>query len=144
MPVRYRLYYDDVMSHKDAIGTGKLIEIEVMDMESKSWFPTRSLISQQPMEGGEPAALVSRVARVVEEGEWFIKIVERIEEEEEEGITIFVSKRAGERRGYMLKSMMAEQKAKLKQETMTEELESRLKRKQEIVEEVLEEQKDES
>lgn len=66
-----------------------------------------------------------------------MKILER-EEEGEEGVTVFESMRLGERRGYMLRSMMAEgDKGKSKKETMTTELEKRLKRKQQLVADLL-------
>ncbi len=78
MAVKYRLYFDEVMKHKDAIGADKPIEIEVMDMGNLEWFPTKSLISQQPIEGGEAVALVGPFGGIVEEGKWFVKIVEKL------------------------------------------------------------------
>jgi hypothetical protein len=86
MAVKYRLYYDDVMKHKDVIGTDKPVEIEVMDFGGvgMEWMRTKSLISQQPIEGGEAVALVGPFGGVVEEGKWFVKIVEKLPPELEE------------------------------------------------------------
>ena len=59
-------------------------------------------------------------------------------EEGEDEVKVFESMRLGERRGYMLRSMMAEgDKGKSKKETMTTELEKRLKQKQQLVADLL-------
>jgi hypothetical protein len=55
----------------------------------------------------------------------------------EDEITVFESMKLGDRRGYMLRSMMAEEKEKEKKETMTSELEKRWKQKQELVDRLL-------
>jgi ABC-type phosphate transport system auxiliary subunit len=113
---------------------GKVFTETVMDEETREAFQADIMVSQSPQEGYEELLIQARGGFLP--GKWFVKILKR-EEEKEEAVTVFEAKRLGERRGYMLRSMMAEEKAELKKETMTTELEKRMKRRQEIVKDLL-------
>ncbi len=120
---------DKFKNREDKVFTEVLV-----DEETRETFEAKIMVSQSPLEGYDELLLQGRGGFV--QGKWYVKILER-EEEEIEPVTVFEAKRLGERKGYMLRSMMAEEKAKVKKETMTTELEKRLKRKRELVKEVL-------
>jgi|GEM_PF-2766837 len=111
--------------HEDEIFTETLI-----DTDTQEGFKAEIMVSPHPKEGYDLLLIQGRGTFL--EGEWHVKIIQRVEEEEEE-VTVFQSMRLGERRGYMLRSMATEEKDKLKKEAMTTELEERLKKKQELV-----------
>lgn len=110
----------------------------VIDESTREQFEAEIMVSESPDKEYDKLLIQGRGGLV--SGEWFVKIVKRMddEEEEEEDVTVFESMRLGQRRGYMLRSMMAESdKGSTKKETMTSELQKRLKRKQQLVEELL-------
>lgn len=115
----------------------KVFSEMVIDETTKEQFQAKVMISQSPEEGYDKLILQGRGSFI--SGDWFVKIVAREEEEEEEEkVTVFESKRLGQRRGYMLRSMMAESdRSKSRKEIMTRELQKRLKQKQKIVSEML-------
>ena len=114
---------------------GEVFQETLIDEATREQFEAKVMVSNSPGEDYCRLMLQGRGGFV--SGEWFVKIVERAEEEDED-VTVFESMRLGERRGYMLRSMMAESdKGASKKETMTTELEKRLKRKQELVAEIL-------
>ena len=114
---------------------GEVFQETLIDEATREQFEAKVMVSKSPGEDYCRLRLQGRGGFVP--GEWFVKIVERAEEEDED-VTVFESMRLGERRGYMLRSMMAESdKGASKKETMTTELEKRLKRKQELVAEIL-------
>jgi len=132
-PKKYKLFVTDIdkfKGHEDEVFT----ETSLVDEETQDHFQAKIMVSQSPQEGYDELELESDRGYIATGH--YVKIVERLEEEEE-SVTVFQSKRLGERRGYMLRSMMAEDKDQLKKETMTSELEKRLKRKQEIVQQLL-------
>jgi len=69
--------------------------------------------------------------------EWFVNIVER--EEDDDEITYFESKKLGNRRGHMLRSMMAEGESEdeEKKRVMEDELRQRLKWKKDMMKKLL-------
>ena len=109
----------------------------VIDESTREQFEAEIMVSESPDKEYDKLLIQGRGGLV--SGEWFVKIVKRMDdEEEEEDVTVFESMRLGQRRGYMLRSMMAESdKGSTKKETMTSELQKRLKRKQQLVEELL-------
>lgn len=126
----YRIFVSDFDKFKGH--EGEILEEEIIDEHSLEVFRARIKVSNKPMEGYFPLRLEgSGRSSIMLEGQWYVQILERIEEEEEG--TIFQGLRMGQRRGYMLRSMLQEEKEKAKQEIMTKELESRLKKKQELV-----------
>lgn len=113
----------------------KVFSEMVIDEATKEQFQATVMVSQAPGEGYDRLVLQGRGSFI--EGDWFVKIVDR-EDEEEEEVTIFESKRLGTRRGYMLRSMMAESdRSKSRKEIMTSELQKRLKQKQKMVSDML-------
>ena len=107
----------------------------LIDESTREQFEAKVMVSGSRGEGYDRVQLQGRGGFL--SGEWFVKIVAR-EDEDEDEVTIFESMKLGDRRGYMLRSMMAESdRSKDKKETMTTELEKRLKRKQELVAEIL-------
>ncbi|SPD74118.1 conserved hypothetical protein [uncultured Desulfobacterium sp.] len=118
---------------------GEILNETLIDEETREQFQAKVIVSRTGGKDFHNLHLQGRGAFL--SGEWFVKIVEMDEEEDEE-FTIFESKRYGQRRGYMLRSMMAEgDKAAAKKETMTTELQKRLKQKQKLVEELLKKEK---
>jgi hypothetical protein len=118
---------------------GEILNETLIDEETREQFQAKVIVSRTGGKDFHNLHLQGRGAFL--SGEWFVKITET-EEEEDEGFTIFESKRYGQRRGYMLRSMMAEgDKAAEKKETMTTELQKRLKQKQKLVEELLKKEK---
>jgi len=131
----YRIFVPESDLGKFADQEGKVFKETLIDEATREQFQAKVTVSQSPGEGYDKLILQGRGGFI--SGDWFVKILER-EEEGEEGVTVFESMRLGERRGYMLRSMMAEgDKGKDKKETMTTELEKRLKRKQQLVADLL-------
>jgi len=135
MAKRYRIFVPETELDKFKGQEDRIFSETLVDEETQETFQAKIMISQSPREGYDELVLQARGSFIP--GQWYLKIVEREEEEESEPVTVFEAKRLGERKGYMLRSMMAEEKEKLKKETMTSELEKRLRRKQEIVKELL-------
>lgn len=113
----------------------QIFDFSLQDEETKEGFKAKVMVSTQPGDGYDGLTIESSRGFMAEG--WYVKIVEREDAQEEEEITIFQQTRLGARRGYMLSSIMAEEKTRLKKEIMTSELEKRLKRKQELVKEIL-------
>jgi len=83
MSEKYRLYYDEPMEKKNAIGKDDPIKIEVFDVTNKEWMDTKSLISDQAAKGYEEVSLVGPFGNLVEGGKYFVKIVEELPEDED-------------------------------------------------------------
>ena len=134
MAPKYKLFVAedqlDMFKGKDDV----VFTQELMDEETHEAFHAKVMISQSPNEDYDE--LLIQVRGDFLEGSWYVKVIER-EEEEPEEMTVFQAAKLGERRGYMLRSMMAEQKGSLKKQIMTDELEKRMKKKQELVNRVL-------
>ncbi len=109
---------------------------DLLDEEFKAQTLCRVLLSKTPKEGYDDLILEGiGIERI--EGKWYVKILERIGEDEEEDVTVFRSAKPSERRGYMLRSMAEEQKTERKKDIMTTELDKRKKRKKQLMEEAL-------
>jgi hypothetical protein len=130
---KYRIFIPEVEADK----VKEMVDHEsnevLIDEETQEQFPARIVISTEQKEGYDELMIQERGGYVP--GQWYVKIIER--EDEEDEITVFESMKLGDRRGYMLRSMMAEEKEKEKKETMTSELEKRWKQKQELVDRLL-------
>lgn len=113
---------------------GELFTETLVDEETRAAFQAKIMVSQSPQEGYDELVLQGRGGFV--SGQWYVKIVER-EEEAEEAVTVFEAKRLGARRGYMLRSAMAEGEKSSEKEATAMELEKRMKRRQEITTELL-------
>ena len=112
----------------------------LLDEQTREIIDCRMIVSKTPKEGYDELILEGiGIQRL--EGEWFVKILERIGEEDEEAITIFRSAKPSERRGYMLRSMMEEQKSERKTDIMTTELEERKRRKKQLTDVILRKKK---
>ena len=133
MAKSYRIFVKNFDAFKEQ--EGKVFTDILHDEETHETFQVKMIVSKSPQEGYDKLVLESPRAYLAQD-QWYVNIIER-EEEATEAVTIFEGKRLGERKGYMLRSMMAEDKAKLKKEIMTSELKARLERKQKIVEELL-------
>lgn len=130
----YRIFVSDFNKFKGH--EGEILEEEIIDEHTLEVFRARIKVSHKPLEGYFPLRLEgSGRSSMMLEGQWYVQILERIEEEEKG--TVFQGLRMGQRRGYMLRSMLQEEKEKAKQEIMTQELESRLKKRQDLVKELL-------
>ncbi len=132
----YKIFVPESDLDKFASQEEKVFSEMVIDETTKEQFQARVMVSQSPGEGYDKLILQGRGGFI--SGDWFVKIVGREDEEEEEEVTIFESKRLGQRRGYMLRSMMAEgDRSASRKEIMTAELQKRLKQKQKIVADML-------
>lgn len=139
MPKTYIVFAPEDELDKFKAHQSEVLDETLMDAESRDQFRAKIIVSQSPQEGYDKLLIQVRGSYIPEE--WYVKVVERQEEDEE--VTVFQSMKLGERRGYMLRSMMSEKKAEAKKETMTTELERRLKRKQEEVKRLLGKEKGE-
>jgi hypothetical protein len=109
---------------------------EVLDEKTREILTCRIIISSTPQEGFDELILEG-IGLQRAKKQWYVKILERLDEVEGEEITVFRSAKPSDRRGYMLRSMMEEHKADRKKEIMTSELEERKKRKQQLTEKIL-------
>ena len=132
----YRLFIPEEQVEKFKGQDETLFTETLIDEDTQEAFRAKITVSQLPQEGYDRLLLQVRSGFLP--GPWFVKIVEQ-EEDEEEAVKVFESMRLGERRGYMLRSMMAEteEKGKKKEAIMTTELEKRLQKKRELVETLL-------
>lgn len=130
----YRMFVDDIEKFDGP--EGEVLVKDIIDEDTRGFlFNTKVILSRKPLEGYDDLRLQGTGRSTVTlDGKWYVKVVEQ--EEEEEAGTVFEGLRLGQRKGYMLKSMLQKDKDKLKKEAMTKELEERLKRKKEIVEEL--------
>ena len=133
MAKRYRIFVPEKGLERVKAMEGVPSHDVVIDEDTQEQFHAKIMISAEPKEGYDELLIQERGGYV--EGKWYIKVLERDEEEEE--VTVFESMKLGERRGYMLRSMMAEESEKAKKETMTSELEKRWKQKQQLVNKLL-------
>ncbi len=129
MRKRYRLFIPEHAATKIKELVGHEIDDVVIDEDTQEQFQAKIIISSEDKEGYDELVIQERGGNLP--GNWYITILKR--EEEEEEITVFESMKLGDRRGYMLRSMMAEEGEKAKKETMTSELEKRWKQRQELV-----------
>jgi hypothetical protein len=109
---------------------------ELLDEKTREIMECRIVISSTPQEDFDELILEG-IGLQRSKKQWYVKILERLDEGEEEEITVFQSAKPSERRGYMLRSMAEEQKVDRKKEIMTSELEERKKRKQKLTDEIL-------
>ena len=134
MAKRYRIFVPEKETEKVNEMRGRVTSQVVIDEDTMEQFEAQIMISEEPEEGYDELIIQERGGNLP--GQWYVKILKR--EEEEEEITVFESMKLGDRRGYMLRSMMAEEKEKEKKETMTTELEKRWKQKRALVDKLLE------
>ena len=134
MAKKYRIFIPEKGIEKVKEMEGQISTDVVIDEDTREQFRAKIMISALPQEGYDELVIQERGGYLP--GKWYIKVLER-EQEEEEGITVFESMKLGDRRGYMLRSMMAEDKEKEKKEVMTSELEKRWKQKRELVDKLL-------
>ena len=116
----YRLFIPEEQVEKFKGQDETLFTETLIDEDTQEAFRAKITVSQLPQEGCDRLLLQARSG-------------------EEEAVKVFESMRLGERRGYMLRSMMAEteEKGKKKEAIMTTELEKRLQKKRELVETLL-------
>jgi len=115
---------------------GEELVMELFDEETREIINCRVIVSKTPEEGYDELILEG-IGGVRVEGRWYVKIIDNIEEEEEESVTVFQSAKLSERRGYMLRSLAEEQKEERKKEIMTTELEERKREKKQVTESIL-------
>ena len=135
----YTIFVPEDDLEKFLRGDGNEFTETLIDESTKEQFEARVIVSEKGGKDFHKLKLQGRGSFLA--GEWFVKIIERKDDDDDE-FTVFESKRYGQRRGYMLRSMMAEgDKAEAKKETMTTELQKRLKQKQKLVKELLKKEK---
>ncbi len=134
MGKKYRIFIPENAGERVKESAGQVLNEVVIDEDTREQFKAKVMIACSAQEGYEQLVIQERGGNLP--GEWYIKIVER--EEEDDEITVFESMKLGDRRGYMLRSMMAEEKEKEKKEIMTSELEKRWKQKKDLVDKLME------
>ena len=129
--------YDKKEEAYKHLSEGEIISEILQDEEIREQFKAKIKVSKSPQEGWDRLHVQLRSGCLDEE--WFVKITER--EDEDDEVTYFESKRLGARRGHMLRSMLAEAEDEdaEKKRVMEEELKHRLKWKKDIVKKILEE-----
>jgi hypothetical protein len=131
----YRIFLPEGDLSKFEGKEGLPFEETIIDEGTLEQFQAKVVISRRPAEGYDKLLLQGRGNFLP--GDWFVKILER-EDDEVEEVTVFESMRLGDRRGYMLRSMMAEgEKSDQKDDIMNKDFEERLKRRQDLVAELL-------
>ena len=78
MSVDYHIYIDDIDKNRAAVGKDQPVEMQVMDLESLTWKQAKVLLSKEPIEGGKEAAILSMFGSILEEGQWYVKILEEL------------------------------------------------------------------
>jgi len=131
--MKYRIFIPENEPGKFEAAEDRVFEEYVFDFETGGQFKAKIMVSQSPMEGYEPLAIQVRGDYLP--GNWYAKIVER-EDEEEEVVTVFQPAKLSERRGYMLRSMMEEEKLKRKRDIMGKDLEEKEKEKRKVIEKI--------
>ncbi len=133
----YRVFVPEEQLGKFSDREDVVFEETVIDEDTQEAFQAKITVTQTPKEGYERLVLQGRGAYVP--GEWFVKILERQDDDDDEPITIFESKKLGDRRGYMLRSMISEteDKGKSKEQIMTTELQKKLEQRKKLVNELL-------
>lgn len=119
---------------------GEIITETLQDEETREQFEAKFEVSRSPQEGWDKLNIQLKSAFIDED--WFVKIIER--EEEDEEVTYFESKRLGARRGHMLRSMLAEAEDEEaeKKRVMEQELKQRLKWKKNVVKKILKDEEE--
>jgi len=133
MAKRYRIFVPERVTQTVNEMRRQATTQVVIDEDTMEQFEAQIMISEELEEGYDELIIQERGGNLM--GQWYVKILKRTEEEED--ITVFESMKLGERKGYMLRSMMAEEKQKEKKEAMTTELVKRWKQKRAILDKVL-------
>jgi len=117
---------------------GEVLSDVLQDEKTREQFEAKFEVSKSPKEGWDRLQIQLSSSPLVGE-EWFVNIVER--EEDDDEITYFESKKLGNRRGHMLRSMMAEGESEdeEKKRVMEDELRQRLKWKKDMMKKLLDE-----
>jgi len=115
---------------------GEVLSDVLQDEKTREQFDAKFEVSKSPKEGWDRLQIQLSSSPLVGE-EWFVNIVER--EEDDDEITYFESKKLGNRRGHMLRSMMAEGESEdeEKKRVMEDELRQRLKWKKDMMKKLL-------
>ncbi len=83
MEVNYWLYGEDFKKCHNALDKEEPVQISIMDQREKVWQKARIMLYQKPIGGGEPIGLLGPFGEPFEEGKYYIKILERLPEEED-------------------------------------------------------------
>jgi len=118
---------------------GEVLSDVLQDEKTREQFEAKFEVSKSPKEGWDRLQVQLSTSSQVLADEWFVNIVER--EEDDDEITYFESKKLGNRRGHMLRSMMAEGESEdeEKKRVMEDELRQRLKWKKDMMKKLLDE-----
>lgn len=132
----YRVFVPEEQLDKFSGSEDIVFEETIIDEATQEAFQAKIAVSQSAKEGYERLVIQGRGGFIA--GEWFVKILER-QDDDDEPMTVFESMKLGDRRGYMLRSMMSEtdEKSKKKEQIMTTELQKRLERKKKLVNDLL-------
>ena len=84
MVEKYRLYYDEVTQNKNLIDKEEPLTIEVFSNSTKQWTDVKLLISRKAKEGWDVVKLVGIFGNVVEDENYYIKILEELADEDDD------------------------------------------------------------
>ncbi|MBI2319009.1 MAG: hypothetical protein HYY28_07120 [Betaproteobacteria bacterium] len=79
--VKYEIWEQEIERNRRAIERGEPFVTTLRD-ENLMWKKAEAIVSQQPFEGGEPAAILGDRSGIRDKGKWFVKILNELPDEE--------------------------------------------------------------
>lgn len=83
MEITYRLYGDDIQKYEKMIGSGEVIETEIMDENEKVWKSAKIKLFAEPVPDSEPVGLLGPFSEPYDDGKYHMRVVELLEEEDD-------------------------------------------------------------
>ena len=80
MSYKYVLYEEYLKKAEEKIKNGEPVQMEIRDETLKTWLNVKVLIGKTSG-SGEPAAVLAPFGDVYGQGEWYVKILEEIEDD---------------------------------------------------------------
>ena len=76
----YEMYYEDFLVKKDVLAEGKPVEVFLRD-ENMAWAKYKVIIRSSKTQTADKLYLIHSSGKGRVEGEWYVEILEKIEEE---------------------------------------------------------------
>jgi len=74
------MYYEEVKAKQAEIARGEPVILEIRNDDEMSYIKAKVLVSYQPIEGGQPASLLSWATGVLTGEKVYFKIIEELPE----------------------------------------------------------------
>jgi len=75
MGCAYWIYSDELKTKSGAVGSGKSVEMEIMNQKDKTWSVAEILIFEGEAEGTEPVGLLGTYGEPHDEGKYHVNIL---------------------------------------------------------------------